>query len=774
MIAVWQKIKADVTGRLLISLLTLITIISATTLLTLALATLLNLSEPYDRSFTALNGAHLWLDFDRDKIRRRDVERIEAFPEVAASTGMQYSVRSRVQIHDTRVWVSIRLTPLEQPDVNRLLIQEGRYLRDQSEVLASRDLFDLYDLSVGDNIQITRQDGKKETFPIIGLAYNPTWDTYRNTHPPYLYINETLFRDLYPDETTWKWSLGVRLANPDAVDEVLTQIEAILQPDAIQTHTDWRDVKRSANFGGRLNFILLGAFSLFAIFGTVLVIVSSISSFVLSQFRQVGILKAIGFTKAQILWLYMGQYLILGLIGCPAGLGLGILLSPLPLKNIASSLSTTFRPPLNPLIILAVISSVPSIIVLATWQSAQRAAKANIIKAIATGAEAPTQRGSWVSRLAVRLRFPIPLVLGLSDVFAKPFRSLVTGLNLVLGVIGIVFGLLLNETLETYKANPRLLGIAYDAFVTRSITSDNKVQHLLTQAPGVEAFYSEYRVDVETLSGETFQVRAVEGDLAAFPFRMLEGRLPHPTTYEAMAGQGLLDGLGLQVGDEIEVILKDQHHHPITWRIVGAYTEPVNVGQMLIVHFSTLSRLLEGDSPTLYYLKLAPDTNTALLKQYLEPKPESDLNLTLAGQAIPGVVVYLQLALFVLSGILISIALVNVFNTSLLTVQEKLRAIGVLKTIGFTPAQVITMVNTTAGVLGFLASIVGIPLGWAFTESLLTMLAKTYGFGTVETQFNPLYILALPILMIIVSISGSYLPGRRAGKLSIVSVLRGE
>ena len=775
MLAVWQKIKADVFGRPFVSLLTLITIVSATTLLTVALATLLNLSAPYDRSFAKLNGAHLWLYFDHDRIRRRDVEKIEALPEVTESTGIRYSITSRVQIDDTRVWVSIRSTPVQQPQVNRLLVQEGRYLLPhQTEVLASRDLSDLYELAIGDTVDINRQDGKKVTLPVIGLAYNPTWDTYRNTQPPYLYVSEDLFQELYPDEAAWEWSLGVRLADPEAVDETLARIEALLQPDAVRIHTDWRDVKRSANFGARLNFIMLGAFSLFAILATVLVIVSSISAFVLSQFRQVGILKAVGFTKAQILWLYIGQYLVLGWIGCPIGLLLGILLSPLPLKNIASSLSTTFQPPMNPWIIVAVLGSVPAIIVTATWRSARRAARANIVKAIATGAEAPAKKEFWLPRLAARLGFPIPFVLGLGDIFARPFRSLTTGLNLLLGVIGIVFGLTLNETLEIYKANPSLLGVAYDAVVTRGVTSDSRVQYLLARAPGVDAFYGEYRVDVETLSGETFQMRAVDGDVEDFPFKILAGRIIRPGTNEVMAGQGLLDWLGLSVGDELTVVLDGWRHRPVTWRIVGAYTEPVNTGQMAIVNFSTLARLLPGESPSIYYLTLAPDTDADVLKRYLEPRPESDLNMTLAGQAIPGVVIYLQLALFVLSGILIGIALVSVFNTSLLAVQEKLRIIGVLKTVGFTPSQVVMMVSTTAGFLGLLAAILGLPLGWFFTKSMLSVLAKTYGFGAVEMPINGLHVLALPLLMTGVSIAGSYLPGKRAARVSIVDVLRGE
>ena len=774
MYAVWQKIKADIISRPFVSLLITVTILSAATLLTLALATLINLREPYQRSFDELNAAHLWLYFDRERMRPRDVQRIEALPIVEESTGLRHSVTSRVRIRDTRVWVSVRMLPPE-PEVNQLLVQEGRDLvAHEKEVLASRDLDDLYSLSPGETLEFTAQNGKQVTLPVIGLAYNPMWDTYRNTQPPYVYVNEDTMRALYPNENAWSWSMGVRLADPDAVDAALAQIEQILPQDAVASHTDWHDVQRSANFGARLNFILLGAFSFFAILATILVIVSSISSFVLSQFRQVGILKAVGFTRRQVLLLYVGQYLALGMIGTPLGLLLGIALSPLPLRNIASSLSTTFRPPLNPLIITLVLLAQPTVIVLATLRSANRAAQANIVKAIATGAEAPPKRTFWGARLAQHLGAPIPFILGLNDVFAKPLRSLMTGLNLTLGVVGIVFGLTLNETIELYKENPALLGIAYDAVLTRQDTSDSKVQHLLAQAPGVRAFYGEKLVDVETPEEHAFQVRAVEGDITAFPIRILEGRFFRPDTYEAIAGQGLLDWLGLEVGETITVIVGDQRSRPVTWRIVGKYTEPVNVGQMLMVDYATLDRLIRHQAPQTYYLNLASDASPEQLKHYLEPREDADLNFTLAGQAIPSVVVYLQLALFLLSGILIGIALVNVFNTSLLAVYEKLRIIGVLKTLGLTPRQVMGMIHTTSGFLGFLATLVGLPLGWVLTRSLLAVLSKTYGFGQVQMSLNILYILVLPLVMVGVSMLGSLFPGRRAAQVSIVNVLYRE
>ncbi len=770
-----QKIKADIASRPLISALIVVTIMAASALLTLALATLMNISTPYDKSFEELNGAHLWLYFNRDRIHLRDARRIEDMPGVVASTDLRYSVRSRVRIGDSRVWTSLRSMPAEMPEVNQLLVQQGRYPESkQSEVLASKDLNDLHKLSVGDTVVVTREDGKEVELSVIGLAYNPMWDTYRSSQPPFLYLDELVFKELFPDDSTWDWSIGLRLADPESVDEILAQIESGLRSNALESHTDWRDVRTSAIFEAQLNFVLLGAFSFFAILATILVVASSISSIVLSQFRQIGMLKALGFTQNQILWLYMGQYLLLSLIGSPLGLAVGLVLAPIPLRSVAASLSISFQPLSNSLLVVLVFSIIPGIVTLATLGAAYRGARANIIKAIATGAEAPYRKPFWGVSLAARLGLPVIFVLGLNDVFAKPFRSFMTGLNLTLGVIGIVFGLTLDETIEAYIDDPSLFGIAYDAVVSREETSDGRTQHLLEKAPGVEAFYGQYIAEVKAESDQSFQVRALAGDLSVFPFKITKGRFFRPDTYEAMAGKGLLDWLGLAVGDEITVVLEDNHNRLITWRIVGQYPEPANAGQMLMVSLSSVGRFSKDAKPDTYHLKLGPNANIGQIKRYLEPTPGSDLNLTLAEDALPGGVIYLKFGIFALASILIGIALVNVFNTTLLAMHEKLRVIGILKTVGMTPAQVVMMAGVTAGFLGLVAAVLGMPLGVAFTKGLLTTLSEFYGFGEVHVTFNFLYALFLIPLMIGVSVLGSFIPGRQAAGLSIVRVLRSE
>jgi putative ABC transport system permease protein len=772
--AVWQKIKADIISRPEISILILVTIVTSAALLTLALATLINTNAPYDRTFEELDAAHLWLYFNRDKVGRRDIERIEALPSVVASTGLRYNVTSRVRIRDTQVRVSLQAVPLEQPAVNRLLIQEGRYLTPyQEELLASKDLNDRYELSVGELVDITTVSGKEIDLPVIGLAYNPMWDIYRTNQPPYIYVSKGTLQGLFPDDSTWGWSIGLRLADPNAIDEFVSLVEKTLGEKAIDSHTDWRDVRDTATFDARLAFIFLGAFSLFTILATILIIASSISSIVLSQFRQIGILKAIGFTQGQVRWLYLGQYLVLGAVGTPLGLLLGFALAPLPLRSVAVSLSAAYRPPLDLALVGLVFGTIAGITVLAAIGAASRGARANTIRSIVIGAEAPRKKIPWGVRLAAWFGLPIVLVLGLNDAFARPLRSLLTGFNLTIGVVGIVFGLALNQTIDIYKEDPSLSGIVYDATMTRETTSDNKAHHMLSTAPGVQAFYGEYLVDVETPAGQSFKMRAVEGSLAAFPFRIGKGRFFRPNTYEAIAGQGLLDWLGLEVGDEITIVLEEYENRPFTWQIVGQYFEPINRGQLMMVSLPTVARHVKNAEPNIYYLKLDSNCNTAYLQEYLEPRPNADLDITLLGES-PNYIVYLQLAIFALSAILIVIALINVFNSSLLAMQEKIRVIGILKTVGMTSSQVLTMSNTTSGFLGLLAAVLGLPAGLVLTRGLLNTLSGTYGFGDVHVTLGYLYVFLLPPSMVGISILGSLIPGWQAARLSIVRVLRNE
>jgi len=771
--AIWEKIKADLFRHRIVSILIIGTITIAAALLTLALSTLLNLGGPYDRLFAEVNGAHLWVFFKSGRVNTTDIRQIQTLPEIADSTPRQYSYRTQVRIDDTRAWVTLRVIPDEQPVINRLYIVDGRYIfPEYGEVVAEKSLDTAYKLAVGETVTITRSDGRDVVLPIAGIAYDVMYDNYRSEQAPYLYVSESTLRNLFPDKDTWDSSLGLRLSDPQAVDNVLAEIEALHNTKFVETHTDWRDVKESALFEGQLASIFLSAFGFFSILATVIIIVSVVNSTILSQIKQIGILKALGFTGRQILLVYVGQYAVLSLIGTTLGFLLGLTLAPVPMQAMTASLNTTFRPPFSLPLFISVYLIIAGAVILSVLSAATHGTRTNIIKAITIGAEAPRKKMFWGARLANALGAPVSIVLGLNDTFVKPFRSFLAGLNLVLGVIGIVFGLALSDTLETYKENPALLGIVYDAIVTRQQVSDHLTERRLMKAPGVDAFYGELQVKGWTPDERTFKVRAMDGELDQFPFQILEGRFFQPGTHEAIAGKGLLTWLGLEVGDAITLRLEEKDGPAATWVIVGVYPEAADAGQRLMVDLSSLRRLVKNNDPTTYYLKLSPAADIPGLRSYLSPRKDSAISLVTLEEPIPDSVIYLQAAIFALAGILIAIALVNVLIMSLLAAQEKMRTIGILKTVGMTPAQVVVMFNATAASLGTLAVLIGIPMGLFVTRDLLSILSDSFGFGKISVSLDLTQAVILIPFIILVSIFGSYLPARWAANLFIVRVLR--
>jgi putative ABC transport system permease protein len=774
MSAVWQKIWADLFQRRIVSLMIIGTILAAAALLTLSISTLLNLEAPYDKTHAELNGAHLWLHFKPGRVRAMDIRQIECLPGVTESTGRMYSYLARVRFDERRALVSLRVTPLEPPAVNRLRLLAGRFLQpDADEVLISRDLRDIYRLGVGDNLEITRSDGRRVRLSIVGIAYDPMYDNYRSSLPPYVYLSADLLENLFPDQAAWEWSLGLRLADPESVTDVLDEVKAMREVKFIASHTDWRDVRNSAIYEVQMASVFLATFGFFSILATVLVVVSVVSSTVLAQIKQIGILKAVGFTSGHVLAVYVGQYALLSLAGTTLGFLVGLWLAPLPLGPVAISLNTTYQPPFNPWTMLAVFCAVPGVTMLAALGAAYRGARANIIKAIAIGAEAPLKKTFWLARLLEVAGAPMPLVLGVNDVFVKPFRSVLAGVNLTLGVMGVVFGLALTGTIQTYRQNPALLGIVYDATVTRQDSGDDRARRLIAEAPGVGAFYGEYLLEAKTLDGRPLKLRAVEGNMQAFPFHILDGRFFQPHTYEALAGKGLLLWLGLKVGDKITLTLEEDGPL-VTWLIVGEYPEPADAGQRLMVNLTSVRGLVKHTDPSTYYLKLDQAADPDQIRAFLSPRRDSDLNFTLMEDAIPSTIIYLQLAIFMLAGILIGIAIVNILIMSLLSAQEKLRVVGILKTVGMTPFQVVSMFMTTAAFLGLLSIVAGVPAGLALTKNLLNLMADFTGFGQITISLDRLSALGLVPFALFISVLGSFLPARWAAKVYIVKVLRKE
>lgn len=129
-------------------------------------------------------------------------------------------------------------------------------------------------------------------------------------------------QDLY-DLNDSVHGLLVMIKDPYRANEVRNELEPLLGPNfAIKT---W-----SEENSGILNALIVEKNVMFYILFFIMVvaafgITSALITFVVQKTREIGLLKALGATRAQILWLFLSQSVLVGVLGVMAGFGLGML-----------------------------------------------------------------------------------------------------------------------------------------------------------------------------------------------------------------------------------------------------------------------------------------------------------------------------------------------------------------------------------------------------------------------------------------------------------------
>jgi lipoprotein-releasing system permease protein len=117
--------------------------------------------------------------------------------------------------------------------------------------------------------------------------------------------------------------LQVKLRDLFAADEVAQQLQAAL--GAKVRVLTWREsspeIFDALAMEKNTMFYLLFFIMIVAAFG----IVNCQITFVVQKTREIGILKALGATQRQILWIFLSQSIVVGVLGVGLGLGAGLL-----------------------------------------------------------------------------------------------------------------------------------------------------------------------------------------------------------------------------------------------------------------------------------------------------------------------------------------------------------------------------------------------------------------------------------------------------------------
>jgi putative ABC transport system permease protein len=437
---------AGIRTRLLASALTIAIAGAAVATIVLVLEVRSSGIDPWQRTFAEANGAHVlaFVPSQADAAAIGELagvtERSAPVPLVQATVGPPGGT-DRVELAGLS----------RRTEVNIPVRTAGSELRDGGIVL-ERSLARALGIGVGATLELTSRRGSIEV-PILGTAVVPSQPRYPRRRPGLAWVTRATLERIEPDRARWRWSEGVRLENPSGAAAFSERAAGSLPPGALQSGAfsfeTWQDQRANALGDAQGTQVIVTIFTILLLIVAFVVVGILVGARASQQHRQIGLLKAAGFTPRQAGIVFALESVALGLVAATLGFALGAILAP---RLAAPSTQTLLGSPTiaaNPWHILVAGCVVVPVLLAGALASTRRSTRFSVLEAIRAGSPSPPR----LTRAAVGSFLPLTIGLGLRDLLARGRRPLLLAAAIAITGAMVVVVLSLDATLDAQRAS---------------------------------------------------------------------------------------------------------------------------------------------------------------------------------------------------------------------------------------------------------------------------------------------------------------------------------
>lgn len=583
--------------------------------------------------------------------------------------------------------------------------------------------------------------------------------------------------------------LALRLHDPDpaaaaaTVAAVRERLEAfpgfsgLSDLPAVRSPGDWPGKADTESFAK-----LLGVITVLALLSAVVLISNTMTTLISDQIREIAILRALGARRRQVALIYLRTSALLGLLGALSGAVLGVALSSALARYFGSQFWAVDVPPgVDPAVLL--IGVVLGLVIppLAALPAIRRGLRLDLREALdATGSGIGPQ--GTLDRL-VRRATALPRVvqIGLRNVGRRKRRSAATLTIVALAVANLLAVLALAE------AATRATRDAWDSqlediqiHTSGPATFDSTAEAAIRATPGVAEAEPVLKNTIALGGREAFLWGVEQNPL--FRYRLATGRWFDAT--EAVDGapvavieRNIAQNAGIAVGQLITVTTTAGD---ADLRVVGIATNQQENGTALYVPLATAQALL-GSSTGIRSYWIRADTGEEAAVERMANALEDrlatlgyDVNTEVISVAERDEIAAnrtLTTSIAVLGFVVVAMSMVGLANTITTNVIERIREIGVLRSIGARGRHIRGIFGTEGLVLAIGGWLLGIPLGYALTRLIVRLV-----WEIVDIRLPVVFPLAnIPIALagtVALALLVLALPVRRATRLAPGDALR--
>ena len=498
------------------------------------------------------------------------------------------------------------------------------------------------------------------------------------------------------------------------------------------------------------------------------------------DFREIGVMKAIGLPYGDIRRLYMVKYLAISVVGGLVGFFLSIPFGDMLMENVSRNIILSEQNGIFLNFICTVLTA--GCVLLFCWRCTKRIKRLSPIDAIRSG-----QSGERFSRKSIlhlgRLGFPPVPFMAVNDILSgiKSFIAMI--IIFTLGLLLIIIPVNTINTLQSDQLVTWFSAAECDHVISRellSLDSDSR-RTMEEDQERVRAFLVEKNMPARVFQEEMFRVILTYkdkktssfacqgvGDITDEQYVYTEGSAPRNPGEIAVTAMNA-EKIGAAIGDDVKITNGDVTKK---YTITAFFQSMNNMGEGIrFYHDEELDHdYVAGCFGIQIKYTDAPDSKTLSERkeQLQEAFPEdevytageyvNDMIGDAAGQldSVKGLIIFVVLAINILITVLIGKSFIA---------REK-GEIAILKAVGFSGSAIVIWQSMRFGIVILMAVILAILLSSPLSQLTVGPVFQMMGAQSIEFAVKPLEVFVLyPLIVCMVTVAAGTLTALQSRKI---------
>ncbi len=688
---------------------------------------------------------------------------------------------------DWRPLLLFVIDDFEAMRINTFTSLQGAWPPAAGSMLIEHTATSMLNAGIGGRVLVKTAHGTATEVPVTGMVHDPGLAPAWQEREGYGYITRTTLAGL--GEPPQLHELRITLRDPQAGPQEIETVAADLARQLARQGQAVHEIRipppRQHPHQRQMTtmLVLMLTFSLMALVLSGVLVASSLASMLARQVREIGVMKTIGAQGGQIIAIYAVLVALIGVFAVVLAMPAGWAAAQVLAKAVAKLLNLTISDNTVPAWVFAVQAAAGILVpLLIAFFPIRRASRMSVREAI-------DQFGVSTDRLRARAaKLPWPM----RNALRRPKRLVLTLALLAAG--GAMFMTALNVSASWERNIAKVYETRhYDVEVRFHEPQPAAVMQRVLEVPGVASAEAwGYSPAALAKPGQVDVVRTYP-DRGHASFAVMA---PPPAT--RLVGFPVLAGRWLKPDDSDAVVLNHaaaaQAHQPHigeridlsidgklgSWRLVGI-VEEIGAAGVAYVTDQAFTRVA-GTEGQARMFRIATHAGTpqaraevirSIEKRLLEDGVSVETAVPLAElrTAMADHIVILINSLMAMAAVMATVGALGLSAAMGVSVLERTREFGVMKTIGATPKRIIGLVIGEslfiAGTSWVIALLLSLPL-----TALIDTLVGNLGFvAPLPFIIAPAAAMIWLILLGVVSLAATLFPARRASAVPVAQAL---